>query len=85
MTTPRTKPISVHRLRRAARSRERNLSRQLAQMHTARTSQDFGVLTTYSFYDAGQRITTPAWVKGFRVRKAGNFQHIVEATDWTGH
>lgn len=27
----------------------------------------------------------PGWARGVRVRKAGKFQFVVEATDWPGH
>jgi hypothetical protein len=87
---PRTEPISVHRLRTAGRARERRLTRLL---ETKRAAGDVGPLGQVVISDAGDLITIPAWVRGFRTRPVGDPHarigrrrlFLVEATEQTGH
>lgn len=68
----RTKVASVHKLRTAARIRERKITKALKEpdeMNNFHNLAQWGV---------------PDWANGARVRPAGRFQHVVEATEWKG-
>lgn len=64
----RTQILTVHKLRRAARAREREWQEALE----AEAHGKVGMLDL------------PVWARGVRVRKAGAFQWLVEATEWRG-
>lgn len=68
--------ISVHKFRRVARSRERELQAQLdvaIEIGGKTLEQE---LRTYGL---------PSWTRGVKVEKAGPFQHAVVATRERGH
>ena len=65
----RTTVLSVHRLRIAARIREREL-----QHHLDRREPHIKV----------DGMPVPSWVRGVRVEKAGRFQWAVVGTEWEG-
>lgn len=69
MESGRTEIISVHRLRRRARKREEYVQ----------------YLLDRSVYSAPTIGRLPPWSRGARVRKAGLFEWVVEATEWGGH
>ena len=80
-TGERTEIISVHKLRSMARGRENRLQRLINQAFDPNTPSAVRA-------KAGRQLMNddvPDWAKGVRVRKAGNFQHVVEATEWRGH
>lgn len=70
--------LSVHPFRRSARKRERELDEVLTGIYkTAGHPADIPV-------DLVHR-GLPPWTRGVRVRKAGAFSWVVEATEWRGH
>lgn len=73
--------ISVHKARVFAELRERALTKQLPKVREAERNG----AGTVMIEDAGRPWLVPTWAHGFRVRKAGPFQFVVEATEWTGH
>lgn len=66
----RTEILSVHKFRRNARKREHYFT---------------GCIIHGGAYGEPWPEGLPEWAKGVRVRKAGAFQYVVEATNWTGH
>lgn len=76
----RTSTLSVHRLRRTARRRERKLQRALDDGLAPR-SMDGRQRCTYI---DGDVVGMPGWTEGVRVEKAGMFQWTVVATEHTG-
>lgn len=80
-TGRRTEILSVHKLRFMARGREARLQRLLNQATDPRTPSAVANRAKRELFDQN----LPEWAKGARVRKAGRFQHVVEATEWRGH
>jgi len=52
-------------------------TRFMARMHERRIQK---ALNWHELYK-----NVPDWAQGVRVRKAGRFQYVVEATSWRGH
>lgn len=76
--TDHTQVLSVHRLRRTARRRERGLQQILAsRQRFAPASSDETIDTPYG--------NLPLWARGVRVEHAGPFQYAVVATSHRGH
>lgn len=73
-----TKVISVHHVRRVARSRERTLQAAL-DFGGPDAVRRFGVQT-----DLATAAGWPVWARGVRVEKAGLFQWAVVATEGRG-
>lgn len=86
--TERTKVLSVHRLRRAARKRERQLQVALemrAQLAGGARLRIPDVAAPANVDPASvDIIPAPAWARGVRVEKAGLFQWAVVATSRRG-
>jgi hypothetical protein len=70
----RTVTLSVHRLRAAARRRERAVQALLETGHT-RTALDG---------ETCRRLAQNPWIRGARVEKAGRFQWTVVGTEGRG-
>jgi hypothetical protein len=80
----RTKVLSVHRLRRAAREHERRLQDAFAEMEHSGIRVTYGeVLVLPGIPAPSNRV--PAWACGVRVEKAGRFSWAVVATEHAGH
>lgn len=75
---PKTQIISVHPLRFDARRKERRLQALLDLVDTP--SRTIRQKEFHELHQAG----VPSWAHGVRVRKAGHFQHVVEATERKG-
>lgn len=74
----RTQAVSVHKLRRVARKRERMLQQVLAaRTHFAPAGSNDTQDTPYG--------PLPLWARGVRVEKAGAFQWAVVLTEERGH
>lgn len=76
----RTHTLSVHRLRRTARKRERKLQLVLDQDLAPRSIDG----RRRSTYVDGDVIGMPGWTEGVRVEKAGMLQWAVVATEHHG-
>lgn len=76
MTTNRTKAVSVHHTRRAARRRERELQEFLDLAWSERP----GIAASKLLFDDG----LPAWARGVRVERIGLLQFAVIATEHRG-
>lgn len=73
----RTKVLSTHFLRRAARRREREIEAALRSRH-----DEEGMLVEG---EARLLRDVPDWARGVRVEKAGPLQWAVVATEHQGH
>ena len=74
MRTNQMRIVSVHKFRRTARKRERELQAQIEEF------QRLGYLEKFLFDNA-----LPNWTRGVKVEKAGWFQWTVVATPNRGH
>lgn len=80
-TRDRTQTVSVHRLRRTARRRERKLQAELDAL-LASPHQTNG--STITVYVDGKPVKLPTWARGVRVEKAGLLQWTIVATEHVG-
>lgn len=81
----RTKVISIHTLRRAARKKERALTEGVESMVRLGVSVQLEPDGTYRLPAYGApRDPIPGWAQGFRVEKAGRFSWAVVATERRG-
>jgi hypothetical protein len=91
----RTKTVSVHRLRRTAQAREREIQRildvatEIQRIRDVATAagRDYQVRDDHPEWpplNLGD-FSVPGWARGVRVEKAGLFQWTVVATEQRGH
>lgn len=74
MPDDRTAIITTHKFRWSARMTERRITMLLT-----------GANLRSSARDELAKLKVPIWTRGVRVRNAGRFQFVVEATSWRGH
>ncbi len=79
--------LSVHKTRRAARRREREIQAALDGMRAGGISVPAGPDgETFRLPQIGAPdVALPLWTEGVRVQKAGAFQWVVVARDNRGH
>ena len=77
----RTHTLSVHRLRRTARGRERDLQAHLDALLESRVQTNGPTITLYA---GGRPVEVPTWARGVRVEKTGLLQWTVVATEHRG-
>lgn len=73
--------VSVHKFRRAARKREREIQHSLDVVGTYDPNKTVVSLEKAALHEAN----VPSWAKGVKVVRAGLFQHALVATRNRGH